>query len=209
MTTGHFNATRGQNLWEDTDAFIIAGRPQPSEDETEWLAEALFWKDPVEIKQGRFGDTASSYVSREGEVDTEAVAHPDPIVEGVRWQICEGELIQNFARPRPIRRGADRPVEILILTNVPLALPVDHLTTWDELVPDRLEVFGARGVVLDNNADLARAYPDLFKDTEAAKNARRRPRCGRTGVTGSRLRQVRGRRPGRGGRWPGPPRGAA
>ena len=179
VTTGHFNATRGQNLWEDTDAFIIAGRPQPSEDETEWLAEALFWKDPVEIKQGRFGDTASSYVSREGEVDTEAVAHPDPIVEGVRWQICEGELIQNFARPRPIRRGADRPVEILILTNVPLALPVDHLTTWDELVPDRLEVVGARGVVLDNNADLARAYPDLFKDTEAAKNARRR-RAART-----------------------------
>jgi hypothetical protein len=100
-------------------------------------------------------------------------------VERVRWQICEGELIQNFARPRPIRRGADRPVEILILTNVPLALPVDHLTTWDELVPDRLEVVGARGVVLDNNADLARAYPDLFKDTEAAKNARRR-RAART-----------------------------
>jgi len=42
-----------------------------------------------------------------------------------------------------------------------------------------LEAVGARGVVLDNNDDLARAYPDLFKDTEAAKNARRR-RAART-----------------------------
>ncbi len=172
VTTGHFNGTRGRNLWEDTDAFIIAGRPQPSEGETEWLAEALFWKDPVEITPGRFGETASSYISREGEVYAEAVAHPDPIVEAVRWQICEGELVQNFARPRPIRREDGRPVEILILTNVPLALPVDHLTTWEELVPDRIEVVAARGVVLENNTDLARAYPDLFKNAKAAANVR-------------------------------------
>ena len=171
VTTGHFNGTRGRNLWEDTDAFFIAGRPQPSEDETEWLAEALFWKDPVQITPGRFGETASGYITREREVYAEAVAHPDPIVEAVRWQICEGELVQNFARPRPIRRGRDRPVEIFILSNVPVPVPVDRLTTWGELVPDRLEVVAARGVVLDNNADLARAYPDLFKTAKAAEKA--------------------------------------
>ena len=173
VTTGHFNGTRGRNLWEDTDAFIIAGRPQPSEGETEWLAEALFWRDPVEITPGRFGETASGYITREREVYAEAVAHPDPIVEAVRWQICEGELVQNFARPRPIRREEGRPVEILILTNVPLAVPVDHLTTWEELVPDRLEVVAARGVVLSSNADLAAAYPDLFNNANVAEKARR------------------------------------
>ena len=55
---------------------------------------------------------------------------------------------------------------------MPLALPVDHLTTWDEQVPDRLEVAAARGVMLENNADLASAHPDLFKNTKAAANVR-------------------------------------
>jgi hypothetical protein len=104
--------------------------------------------------------------------EMETDAHPDPLVEAVRHQICEAELTQAIGRTRAIRRTADDPVEIILVTCVPVARRVDALTTWDDLVPDRLDLAGARGVMLDNNTDLASAYPDLFKNAKAAANVR-------------------------------------
>jgi hypothetical protein len=173
ILTGHFNATRGLDQWSDAEAMIFAGRTQPGEDSMELLAEALFYNDAVEITRGEYGTVTRSYLVKGNPVGTEATAHPDPIVEAVRWQCCEGELIQNIGRPRPIRRGKDNPLEILIATDVPLPIRIDELTTWDEEVPSRHVAHNARGVVLSNAADIAKAYPDLYKNEQAVKDGKR------------------------------------
>jgi len=174
VTTGHFNAIRGLDQWGDVDALVIAGRTQPSEAEVEHMTEGLFYDSPVEIKlAGKYARTMVKVAVGDQVREMETDAHPDPLVEAVRHQICEAELTQAIGRARAIRRTADDPVEIVLVTCVPVARRVDALTTWDELVPGRLEVAAARGVMLSSNADLAAAYPDLFKNAKAAMNARR------------------------------------
>jgi hypothetical protein len=41
---------------------------------------------------------------------TEAEFHPDPRVEALRWQACEGKLVQIIERLRGAERTADKPV---------------------------------------------------------------------------------------------------
>ena len=155
----------------------MAGRPLPSENEVEFLAESIFWNSDVEITKAKYAETRSAYLSRDHVTPTTRIVHPDPLVESVRYQICEGELLQNFARPRPIRRTAEKPVEIYILTNVPIPIPVDQLTTWKEMKPtNKFAVAEARGVLLENAVDMAAAYPDLFANGQAARNAKRAER---------------------------------
>jgi hypothetical protein len=54
-----------------------------------------------------------------------AYRHPDPLAEAVRFAICEGELMQAVGRGRGVRRRAETPLEVLILTDVPIPIPVD------------------------------------------------------------------------------------
>ncbi len=119
-------------------------------------------------------ETLNSWPPRRLQTTAEADIHPDPLVESVRYQICEAELIQAIGRARAIRRTATTPVELLILTAVPLPLAVDQATTWSELVPDRFQVMAARGVVPGNADDMAQAYPDLFPTADAATVAIKR-----------------------------------
>jgi len=164
VLTAHFNNFRGLDLWRDADAIVVAGRPQPGEAEVEKIAEGLFYKIPDQIIAGaKYGKTLRT--------GRETDAHPDPLVEAVRYQICEAELIQAIGRARGIRRTEVDPVEIVILTSVVLPIAVNEVTTWDELVPDRWGVMAARGVVFEAGADAAAAYPDLFATSKAFREA--------------------------------------
>jgi|SRR5438093_6363446 len=62
-----------------------------------------------------------------------APRHPDPLAEAVRFAVCEGELLQAVGRGRGVRRSADTPLEVLILTDVPVPLPVNELTSFRAL----------------------------------------------------------------------------
>jgi hypothetical protein len=62
-----------------------------------------------------------------------APRHPDPLAEAVRFAVCEGELLQAVGRGRGVRRSTDTPLEVLILTDVPVPLPVNELTTFRAL----------------------------------------------------------------------------
>jgi putative DNA primase/helicase len=53
------------------------------------------------------------------------LAYPDPISEALRWQACEAEVVQIIGRARGVNRTANNPVEILVLTDLPLPLPVE------------------------------------------------------------------------------------
>lgn len=96
--------------------------------------------------------------------------HPDPLVETVRFAICEGELLQSIGRGRGVRRTAETPLDVLVLTDVPLPLPVDVTVTWKDLCDGAgpIDVLVAKGVVpLDYNG-IAAALPRWFPHGKAA-----------------------------------------
>jgi hypothetical protein len=105
--------------------------------------------------------------------------HADPTAEAIRWSICEGELIQAIGRGRGINRTAAAPLEIDLLTDVVLPIAVHAVLPWEDICPSDHDVMAARGVILENAADMAKAFPDLWPSREAAKkqNQRRGTNC--------------------------------
>ena len=62
---------------------------------------------------------------------------------------------------------AATPLQIDLLTDVVL-LP------WADLAPARRDLMAARGVVLENAADMSACFPDLWPTADAARQDRRR-----------------------------------
>jgi len=105
--------------------------------------------------------------------------HADPTVEAIRWTICEGELIQAIGRGRGVNRTAATPLEVDLLTDVVLPVAVHEALDWDDVRPTDHDIMAASGMVLENAADMARAFPDLWPSRDAAKkqNQRRGTNC--------------------------------
>jgi hypothetical protein len=79
------------------------------------------------------------------------------------------------------RRGAECPVEVLVLTDVPLPLPlpIDITLRAGDLTPSPTELMlAAGGIAFGNPTDAAIAYPDLWPSREAAKKAFSRTQLG-------------------------------
>jgi hypothetical protein len=85
--------------------------------------------------------------------------------------VCEGELLQAVGRGRGVRRTVETPLEVLILTDVPIPLPVNELTTFRALSDSSgpLALLAARGVVPLDYAGIAAASPDQFTDAGRVK----------------------------------------
>jgi hypothetical protein len=105
------------------------------------------------------------------------------LAEAIRWQVCEGELLQIIGRGRGVNRTAANPLAVLVLTDIPLPLPVDELVAWDVLAPSPADLMlSTGGVALESAADAARAYPDLWPSAEAAKKAFQRTSAGHSPI---------------------------
>lgn len=146
----HFNNLRGSNAYQNVRAVIVVGRPLPDEAEIHRQAERMAGRP---LDQG------------------------DPLVQAVRWSICEAELLQVIARGRAIRRTEADPLDVLLLGDVPLPLKIDTVASWEQAKPAPLELMAARGVVpaCDPNRPgywplVAAMLPDVFKDVQAAKD---------------------------------------
>jgi putative DNA primase/helicase len=100
--------------------------------------------------------------------------HADPTAEAIRWSICEAELIQAMGRGRGVNRTAGTPLQIDLLTDVVLPISVAELVDWQDLRPARCDLMAARGVVLENAADMAACFPDLWLTADAARQDRSR-----------------------------------
>jgi hypothetical protein len=81
--------------------------------------------------------------------------HPDPEVEGLRWRRTEGEMLQALGRARWSRRTEASPLDVLILSPLPLPeVVVDHTLRWADIAPSRLELaFWRLGGVLPLRPD--------------------------------------------------------
>ena len=60
--------------------------------------------------------------------------HPDPIAEKIRNRICEAEVMQAIGRGRGVNRTADRPLEVIVLSDAVLPVPVDRFASQDEVL---------------------------------------------------------------------------
>ena len=169
---GHHNAVAGRDQWRDVRALIVVGRTQPAPASVERLAEALTGR-AVEHVDGWYarGDGVR-HTAADGAVAIEADRHPDPIAEAIRWQICEGELVQITGRGRGVNRTEDDPLDVLVLTDAPLPLPVEATLQAADLAPNPDDLMvAAGGVLFDSPADASAVYPHLWATKAAAKMA--------------------------------------
>ncbi|WP_120010411.1 DUF7146 domain-containing protein [Teichococcus vastitatis] len=168
----HHNAVAGIDRWGGVERLVVVGRTLPRPGDVERLAEAL--------TGAAVAQRAIRYERRDGaiqladgsSVTAEADFHPDPVAEAIRWQICEGELIQIIGRGRGSSRSATNPLEVLVLTDRPLPLEIHEAVTWESLMPSPIDLMLSReGVAVLSPTDAAHCFPDLWGSPAAAKMA--------------------------------------
>ena len=168
----HFNAIAGLDGYRDVRLLITIGRTVPSPFEVEDTAGLLSGVEPVKASIQQNGGTWFDRVERGVRLKSGAgVAvpcdqHPDALAEAVRWQVCEGELIQAIGRGRGVNRTAETPLDIDILADVVLPLEVDHVAEW--AAPGKETEMEAEGVWLDSPTDIAKAWPAVWETPRAA-----------------------------------------
>jgi len=74
-----------------------------------------------------------------------------------------------MGRGRGVNRTANTPLEIDLMTDVVLPVTVDALVPWSDLRPTRRDLMALTGIVLENAADMAACFPELWSTREAAK----------------------------------------
>ena len=178
----HHNGIRGRDGWGPGDdngvrALIVAGRTLPPSTAVARMAEALTGTAMPSQTYQRV--SAWRELANGTGLPCEAEAYPDPIGEALRWQACEAELVQIIGRAGGVNRTAQNPVDVLVLTDVPLPLPITEVIPMSalELSPaDRM--LAAGGVALENPGDAAAAYPELWGNRDTAKSAFRKAKLG-------------------------------
>jgi putative DNA primase/helicase len=164
----HFNNVAGLDRYRDVRGLMVIGRTIPSPAAVEALAGALTGREPTLIPKGEwYGKEVRGIRTTDQPVGMETDAHPDPVAEACRWQICEGELIQAIGRARGVNRTATTPLDIDIIANVCLPLTVNDVVSWSP--PSEAAEMAADGVMLDSGADMATAWPSVWPSPEAAR----------------------------------------
>ena len=173
VTMAHHNDIAGSNEWEDVAYLDVNGRTLPPPAVYEHMAAVLTGKPVSTIS--RAGNNWHRFPvpihKRNGSVEyVLSPRHPDPIVEALRWDGCEGQLLQIEARGRAVNRGPANQIDVEIRTNVPLPLPIDETTTWHQVQPSPVDLMVARGIVGLGWPTVAAVLPDMFKNAKAAKD---------------------------------------
>ncbi len=173
LETAHFNALSGLDRWGRIAGMVIMGRTLPAPAVIAKLQIALTGVPPREANDNQsWWYPLTERVIRRPNGRSRMVMgehHPDPIAEAIRWNICEAELVQAMGRGRGVNRTADSPLQIDLLTDIVLPITASEVIDWADLVPSRIDMMASRGVVLENAADRAKCFPDLWSNYEAAK----------------------------------------
>lgn len=172
IVLAHHNAVAGRDEWGDVAALIVLGRTAPSPAAVERLAAALTGIEPKPLPAW-YPTTPKPRETPDGaSIAAETDAHPDPVCEAIRWEICEGELVQIIGRGRGVNRDASRPLDVLVMTDAPLPLPVHEAIGHADLAPspdDRM--LAECGFAFETPRHAAAACPGLWAKWETAKTA--------------------------------------
>lgn len=190
VATCHFNALSGLDQWRDVRLIIVIGRTMPTHTDVENRAEVLsfspiervaVWypKEPAFLNmEGTGQGPAIVKKNAKGQAPTPGFErHPDVLAEAIRWQICEGELLQAIGRGRGVNRTADDPLQVDVLTSCPLPIAVDEAGPFETFEPSARDLMAARGVtVSDTTAKgawsvVAAILPDVYATADAARDA--------------------------------------
>ncbi len=172
-TIWNFGAIRGRDEARGTPNLVIVSRPLPGPPEVELMTETIFRCRVERLPNGEWyplqgvGRLMSDGSGRRAL----AFRHPDPFVEAVRFAVCEGELLQAVGRGRGVRRTPDTQLQVLIVTNVPIPIPVDKLTRWNDLcATGPFDLLVVKGIVPLDYAGIAAALPGQFADAARVKD---------------------------------------
>jgi putative DNA primase/helicase len=171
IATEHFNAIEGIDQYKDVRLLMVIGRTQPGPEAIEADAGALSGVEPATVMTtGRWFDKVTRGIRlRDGTgVTVVCDQHPDELAEAVRWQVCEGGVIQAVGRARGINRTDETPLDIAIVNDVVLPITVDVVEEWE--APGLEVEMAAEGIWLESPADMSKAWPEDWPTEMAAKN---------------------------------------
>ena len=125
--TAHFGALRGLNAYEHCESAVVMGREQPSPEAIEALTRPFCATDAEPfIPIGEYALQSRGRRMRNGGANVaEVQVHSDPRCRALLEQVREAEIAQAIDRVRPVFNRR----RIIVLTNVPLDLTVDHALT--------------------------------------------------------------------------------
>jgi putative DNA primase/helicase len=167
----NFGSVRGRDEERDVRQLVVISRPLPGPTVVELMAETIFARRVQRLQANQwYGKSKIGRLMSDGTGRlSSAYRHPEPQVEAVRFAICEAELLQAIGRGRGVRRHEHNPLHVLLLTNVPLPLPVTALTTSKDLYDGAgpVEVLASRGVIPLDHQGISTLLPHWFDNPRA------------------------------------------
>jgi hypothetical protein len=172
LLTAHFGALRGLNEMEEVIHLIVVSRPEPQAAEIEAIARPTFDQHPAKSLAGEFYPkrVVGLRMTAGGTEIVEEACHPDPVAHAILEQVRDAEVAQAAHRARPVRRSAERPLQIDLATNTVVDITVDQtmsLDSWLEVGVD--ELLAARGSVPEEWAGKHSVLRDVFPTVAALK----------------------------------------
>lgn len=168
----HHGGLTGMNQWSAVEHVLVVGRPAMNRQAGERLAEIMRGAAVEVVADGE----AAHWPTVTGGIrmwdgtgrPVRQPRHEDPLVEGLRWTITEGAVLQAVGRGRGVRRR----VRVTLMAELALPLTVATVETWDEAQPDRFTVAAAEAALTGKAlplaaADLAAVRSDLFETAKA------------------------------------------
>jgi hypothetical protein len=169
----HYNDVAGLDEFKNVRLLMLIGRTAPGPKGMEALTAALSGAQPVLAAPGPHGFDWYECVKRgirvaDGSgIETDGDLHPDPLVEAVRWQVHEGELLQALGRARGINRTPESPLDVDLLFDSCLPITVNKVSIWRK--PSLLIETAEAGVMLTSPIDMVKLWPELWPNEKAAR----------------------------------------
>ena len=170
----HFNNFRGIDEYKDVRLLIVIGGTAPGPRAMESLAGALSGAQPQLVATGTDFvwypkvERGIGLVKGLG-IKTSGDQHPDEFVEAIRWQVHEAEQLQAIGRGRGLNRTAETPLDIDLLSDNCLPLPMHSVTDWGLVKPSLLIETAIQGVMLTSPHDMMNLWPKLWPNHSAAE----------------------------------------
>jgi hypothetical protein len=167
----HHGDVAGDNDYGDVEIVVQYGGPFPEPKDIARLASAEAGRIVPIAKPVK---TSCVALMADGTgIAFDRLAYQDPTAQQIHEDVYDQAFVQGgLGRGRGINRSASTPLEIHILGNVPLPVPIASIDRWSK--PSRLAKMMLRGHVPLGAADMRRFYPDLFRSEDVARQAKHR-----------------------------------
>jgi hypothetical protein len=167
VITMHHGAVAGRDEAKNVRYAFIIGQQNPSPEACRRFAAALTG-DPIQPETW-VRKTGGILMQDGSGIALEVSRFQNPVMEMVRAHISDSSIIQDYDRPRGVRRTEANPVTIFLMSKIIVPFPVDNLLDWKDVSLSAGERMKARGVWTLSAMTAHALFPDLFCSEDAAK----------------------------------------